>query len=267
MITKLSNKGPLLLVIALLATTFPTSASAEDDEKLLAAWHSANKVKEAEQIVESRLEEIAKYLNYAKPPSLAETRQTISRLKKIVPHLLTQAEWIVTTKPYFDKECFVLHRALREAAEKFAQAADECVMHAEAESEASLVEHYRMLAQHTRESGALMLRRADHLKTQCAGIDKRVEFVRRTLLFLKRLEIWLKFYPSEEQGDRIQTYLTQLDSYLKQFQTTVTYMKKLRLAKDIPPPKARSKTSDKNERSRSVAARGTAFRRKSIDRR
>jgi hypothetical protein len=188
-----------------------------------AAEQDINK-REAEAL--ASLKALDTVLGQWKPGDLRQEHRAITEYKKVVQSLRAFADQLIRGHAAADKALQEYRAALERAPEKLDAAAAVYGRYAAEEPAEVLKSQYALMGAKAKEIAAEYARRAKSLELTGKDLAAKIEFVRRSRVFLDRLDAYLDLLiAGQSDGAELQKYLEQLNRYIAHFETSLQQFK------------------------------------------
>jgi hypothetical protein len=212
------------VVIALSSVSYadgPRKETQDIDPRLALASDAKNKTETSEAKLNKTMAELFETLDLklsSMPDGIENERAAVEvmlavtqKLNELAKSLIEKYdEYLVNVKKY--------KAALQAAIPVFLQAANANQEYAEQESYAAIADDYRMLADSWELMAKAYKQRADEIDGE-ADITETMQFVRRSAVFLDRLEAHLSSFPTTgEAGVQRDAFLQKLRTYIEGFE-------------------------------------------------
>ncbi len=174
-----------------------------------------------------------------KPGDLRQEHRAIAEYKKVVQSLRAFADQLIRGHDGANKAIQAYRAALERAPEKLDAAAAVYGRYAAEEPVEALKSQYALMGEKAKEIAAEYAKRAKTLELTEKELTSKMEFVRRSRIFLDRLDAYLDLLVAgQSDGAELQKYLEQLHQYIAHFETSLQQFKAVtdRIAAPAPAP-------------------------------
>lgn len=161
-----------------------------------------------------------------KPGDLRQEHRAIAEYKKVVQSLRAFADQLIRGHDGANKALQAYRAALERAPEKLDAAAAVYGRYAAEEPVEALKSQYALMGEKAKEIAAEYAKRAKTLELTEKELGAKMEFVRRSRIFLDRLDAYLDLLVAgQSDGAELQKYLGQLHQYIAHFETSLQQFK------------------------------------------
>lgn len=178
-----------------------------------------------EQIVVKLLSTIQASIKNFRTGDLRMEHKTIGELKKLIAILKSWGERLIENDDRFRLDVSKYDANLYAAITAYKDASATYLRFADGETNEFFKDEYKEMSERCLQYSAEMGRRLKILRENTGGIAGKIEYVRKSVLFLTRLDEFLDLYPATESGERVEKYFEELNQYIQNFNDSLKAVK------------------------------------------
>jgi hypothetical protein len=221
-------KWKTVLALTLLTSTFSAMTHADDKNKeaanidysLKLAGDTKAKIESNEEQLDKNMEELFSVIDQklnGLPDSIADEQAAVDTMLIATQRLNALAKTLIEKYEGYSENRSQYLKILPTAATVFRQAAQTYKEYADQEPYASIAADYRVLASAWETAATVYEKRAKDIGSE-TDLAETMQFVKRSSIFLSRLETHLSVYPKGSVGPELEAFHRQLRTYIEGFE-------------------------------------------------